>query len=519
MLFFCLNLHLQFETCIHQKDNVNMKKILFSILLVICCLIPNNAAFSQSSLAVPNGSFENWSTGSGYSVSMLFISMPVYDSYTYPTGWNYLSYHVNQEVNLGLTVTVDTDVPLLKVSHETTDAPAGTAALKMESFMLSDIINSTVYSLAESSIDPSLTSMVVPTVLSTGQVNLDNFIPIMDTLLSSMNDLEQLLGIFAGQDLNNYVTGGVAMNGFEPTKLTGMYKYASAVGGDNGGVVLIGTRYNPETQLREAVGGGYTTDLSDVGNYTQFEVPYNTLHEIDSSYEDVAADSLIIMLISSASNDRQQGSALYLDNLTLIHENPDTPDDPDEPTADTCEAASELVLVTIDTTHATISWSGENTPLNWQYCYDLAGFDLDAAQPVSLSDTAVTLENLAADTEYEFYLRAQCNDSLFSEWTMISFRTDTLPTIVDTTTTDTTRITDFSALDFHVYPNPAHGACQLQFMNEIPAQVQVYSADGKLLMNIRPTENPLSVTLPHAGVFIIRCEMPHGASTRRIINL
>ncbi|MCQ2263619.1 MAG: T9SS type A sorting domain-containing protein [Bacteroidales bacterium] len=504
-----------------------MKKFLLSILLSIFCLTLSISSFAQTSLSVPNGGFENWSTGSGYGVSVLFFSIPVYDNYVYPNDWNYLAYHVNQEVDLGFgSTTVNTDVPLLKVSQETSGVPAGSSALKMESFMLSDIINSTVYSLAESSIDSSLTSMVLPTVLSTGQLNLDNFIPIMDDLMGSLNDLEQLLGIFNGQDLNNYVTGGVALNGFAPTKLTGMYKYTSAIGGDQGGVVLIGTRYNPETQMREAVGGGYTTDLTDVSTYTQFELGYNTLHEIDSAYEDVAADSLIIMLISSASNNRQQGSALYLDNLMLVHETPvipDEPDEPDEPVADTCDAASGLALIFVDTTQAVIAWSGENAPNNWQYGYNVAGFDITTEQLYSTSDTSITLENLVPDTEYDLYLRAQCNDTLFSDWTLITFRTDTIPiptdtTTTDTTATDTTGMALFTDFGINIYPNPAHGLCQLRFSNEIPTLVQIYSADGKRIMNIQPTESQMTLTLPNAGIFFVRCEMKKGASTHTIIN-
>ena len=85
-----------------------------------------------------------------------------------------MAYPVNQTVDYsGMSVNVNTDVPLLIVSDVTTGAPYGSHAIKMQSFMLSDIINPTVYDMAASSIDPTLTTSVFPTILSTGAVNID----------------------------------------------------------------------------------------------------------------------------------------------------------------------------------------------------------------------------------------------------------------------------------------------------------------------------------------------------------
>ena len=80
---------------------------------------------------------------------------------------------------------------------------------------------------------------------------------------------------------------------------------------------MLGSKYNPATHRRELVGVGYTTALTDVSSYTPFEINYSPLSEIDDTYSYVQADSLIVMLLSSANTDAQQGSALYLDNLQL----------------------------------------------------------------------------------------------------------------------------------------------------------------------------------------------------------
>lgn len=127
----------------------------FILLLLPLFFLLSLKTTGQNSIPLTNSGFENWSTGNGYSASVGgFISLPVYDSYTYPTGWNYPTYPVNESVTyFGMSVNVNTDLPLLKIANETNGVPEGSHAVKLQSFMLSDIINSTVYSLASSNLD------------------------------------------------------------------------------------------------------------------------------------------------------------------------------------------------------------------------------------------------------------------------------------------------------------------------------------------------------------------------------
>ena len=98
-----------------------MKQI--SILLIVLCFLFSFRVSAQpqdTTLAIPNGSFENWSNGNGYSVTVLFFPLSVYSSYTYPTGWNYPTSPVNQTVTYsGMNVNVNTNLPLLKVANQT----------------------------------------------------------------------------------------------------------------------------------------------------------------------------------------------------------------------------------------------------------------------------------------------------------------------------------------------------------------------------------------------------------------
>ena len=140
-------------------------KYISSLLLALSLFfsIRVTAQEQDSLIAIPNPSFEEWSTGSGYSVTVIFFPLSVYSSYPYPTGWDYPTYPVNETLSYsGMNVNVNTNLPLLKVSNQTDDTVDGSHALRMQSFMLSDIISSTVYGLASSSLDPELTSTVFP---------------------------------------------------------------------------------------------------------------------------------------------------------------------------------------------------------------------------------------------------------------------------------------------------------------------------------------------------------------------
>lgn len=485
------------------------------LLLAFCMLLSLNstAQTQDSTITIPNPSFEEWSTGSGYSVTVLFFPLSVYSSYPYPTGWDYPTYPVNESITYsGINVNVNTDLPLLKVSNETSGVPEGGHALKLQSFMLSDIISSTVYGLASSSLDPMLTSTVFPTVLSTGVIDIDQLLPMMDIIVTHLGNMNQLISVFANVDINTIIDGGVALEGAVPERLTGSYKYTSAVGGDNGCVVLLGTKYNTVTHRREVVGAGFTTALTDTADYTPFEIAYSPISEINPAYPYVEADSIVILLLSSANSYPQQGSALYLDNLQLWAQQPTIPED-------TCSAVFNLHLIEVDTMAATIGWSFEGEPDHFEAEYGVQGFSQGTGTTVGITESFLHISDLLPDTHYDVYVRCVCESDLFGEWAMMSFHTDTLvPPAPPIDPVDSTGIQTFTNDRLLVYPNPAQGQCTVRFDREIPSMMRLFSIDGVLLQEIKPETETFELTLPGRGVFLIVCEMKEGSVTRRIVS-
>ena len=437
---------------------------------------------------------------------MLFFPLSVYDSYTYPTNWNFPTYPVNETLSYsGMSINVNTDLPLLKVSNETSDVYDGTHALKMQSFMLSDIVNSTVYNIAQPFLDSTLTSSVLPTILSTGAINLEYLLSYIDTFSIELDSLPQIIDVITHEDVNNFITGGISLEGNLPGKLTGYYKYTSAASGsDNGAIVIAGTKYNPVTQRREIVGGGYTLDLTDTSEYTPFEVYYSPLSEFNPSSPNIEADSLIILMLSSANNHPQQGSTLFIDNLQLWIQEEVIPED-------TCSAVLDLHLISVDTTHATIGWSFEGDPTHFEVEYGVQGFELGNGTPVGVTESFLHLSNLQPDTYYDVYVRCVCDSDLFGDWATMTFHTDTI-------IPDSTGIHPFAQNQLRIYPNPAHGHCVLQFTQELPDVIRLFAIDGTLLLETVPYKETLELNLPSRGIFILNCEMKDGTIVRKIVN-
>lgn len=187
-----------------------MKKTIFS--LILCGLFFCGMLRGQVPMTIPNGSFEQWNSHPGYSVTVLFVPISVYDAFSTPSTWCYPSYPVNQTVSLlGMNVNINTTVPILKAMQETGAVPDGNKAVKLQTIMLEDIVNPTVLSVASSSLDPTLTSQIIPSILSTAAIDLEAFIPLLTTMMSGSGDISSMLPTLLALDVNDYFTGGLAL--------------------------------------------------------------------------------------------------------------------------------------------------------------------------------------------------------------------------------------------------------------------------------------------------------------------
>ena len=391
----------------------------FIVFLSLCILFATGVSRAQVPITLPNGSFEQWTNHQGYTV-MVFVQ--VYSSYTTPTNWNYLSYPVNESLG---TITINTNIPLIKASKVTGNVPDGNNAVKLQTFMLSDIISSTVLNLAGDAIDSSLRQQVIPSILTTGAIDVESVLPLVTNMLSGSGDILAMLPTLLTMDVNDYVSGGIDLGGYRPGRLTGSYKYQSATSGDNGAVIMVGTRHNTVTNKRDIVGVGLNLSLYDTNEYTPFEVEYMPLNALVGGMPSPDPDSVIVIAVSSASTNMQQGSALILDNLVLWS------------APDTCADITSLTAVP-GIHEAVLNWSVIDPADGFEIEYGEQGFEPGTGTVDTLTGTTLTITGLDANTQYDAYVRTVCSDTVYGDWSMVQFTTgdDTCATVVSITLND-----------------------------------------------------------------------------------
>ena len=391
----------------------------FIVFLSLCILLASGVSRAQVPITLPNESFEQWTNHQGYTV-MVFVQ--VYSSYTTPTNWNYLSYPVNESLG---TITINTNIPLIKASKVTGNVPDGNNAVKLQTFMLSDIISSTVLNLAGDAIDSSLRQQVIPSILTTGAIDVESVLPLVTNMLSGSGDILAMLPTLLTMDVNDYVSGGIDLGGYRPGRLTGSYKYQSATSGDNGAVIMVGTRHNTVTNKRDIVGVGLNLSLYDTNEYTPFEVEYMPLNALVGGMPSPDPDSVIVIAVSSASTNMQQGSALILDNLVLWS------------ALDTCADITSLTAVP-GIHKAVLNWSVIDPADGFEIEYGEQGFEPGTGTVDTLTGTTLTITGLDANTQYDAYVRTVCSDTVYGDWSMVQFTTgdDTCATVVSITLND-----------------------------------------------------------------------------------
>ena len=194
-----------------------MKKNCFVICLLFAAVLSAPSAKAQvaDTMSVPFGCFEQWNTFPGDTMSLMGLPIPINAGTTLPEGWNIPHYDINDTVSyMGLTLPINTSIPLAKVYRDSVNAPEGNSALVAETFIFQDVLDPMAFSLASSFLDTGLINTVLPTVVSTGRVDINKIIPLMDNILGNPDDLSWLLDIVDTADFNNYISGG-----FPPERL------------------------------------------------------------------------------------------------------------------------------------------------------------------------------------------------------------------------------------------------------------------------------------------------------------
>lgn len=487
-----------------------MKKIMLSFVMIAAMMLSGIMVKAQTldTMDVPVGFFEQWNTYPADSASVLFLSLPIDYGYQLPEGWSIPMYEINETVNYsGLSLPIHANIPVGIVFNDTVTMSQGHGAIVAQSFIMSDVLTPMAYSLAASFLDSSLTSTVLPTIVASGNIHLENIIPLMEDLLEDTEDMDWLLPFVDSVDINNFISGGFPLDGFEPKQLIGDYKYlASNLDSirDNGAIVAFGTRYDTLLHRRMLVGAGSKKlyQLSDTVNYTPFVMDYYSLSEYyPAGYDLQSADTMVVVVVSSANEKaRVRGSRLFVDNLRLVSKNLN------------CGHIVNLTAPAVDYDMVHLTWNNTASPDSWEIEYGRAGFTQGRGTLVTASDSSVYIAHLDSDTEYDFYVRGVCADSAYTDWFFTTIRTAPMPTHEG--------IADVDNNLLRVFPNPANGSVSVALGQFDAGKVMLYSVEGRLLneMSFDAAHSTIQLALPHTGVFFVAVSTSRSTLYHKVVN-
>ncbi len=79
-------------------------------------------------------------------------------------------------------------------------------------------------------------------------------------------------------------------------------------------------------------------------------------------------------------------------------------------------APTNLSSSNFSATSAKLSWTENGTATSWEIMLVPSGSDTSGVTPVSVNENPYTWDGLTPETEYDWYIRADCRDNDYSEW-------------------------------------------------------------------------------------------------------
>ena len=91
----------------------------------------------------------------------------------------------------------------------------------------------------------------------------------------------------------------------------------------------------------------------------------------------------------------------------------------------TCLKPTHVVASDVTTNSATLSWTPGNSETAWQYAYSdsVMSNEVLATAATDINSMNVSLSGLLGDKDYHFYVRANCGEESYSEWSHVMFPT------------------------------------------------------------------------------------------------
>lgn len=175
----------------------------------------------------------------------------------------------------------------------------------------------------------------------------------------------------------------------------------------------------------------------------------------------------------------------------------------------TCATPENLNVNELSTSTAEISWTVGEEETQWEVIYGESGFDTDNEGTTQIvEETEITLVDLEENKTYDVYVRAICEEDLYSDWVG-----------PETFTTEHLGVEDVVFKDFTYYPNPINSKLTLNATSVIE-QATVYTILGQRVFETAPNVTTIDLDLGNlqAGSYLLQVQIDGITKTFKLIK-
>ncbi len=144
--------------------------------------------------------------------------------------------------------------------------------------------------------------------------------------------------------------------------------------------------------------------LVDSIEVVKYASPNNVWHYYSEALSKYTGPEGYLVLRAPKADKSANGGCIYIDNLYIEK-------------APSCFRPVNFAFVTATPSAVTLTWEPYGKETQWDIAYVPAGTEIGDATPVVLTDTTTfAVTGLTHSTKYDFYVRAHCSDTEFSDW-------------------------------------------------------------------------------------------------------
>lgn len=175
----------------------------------------------------------------------------------------------------------------------------------------------------------------------------------------------------------------------------------------------------------------------------------------------------------------------------------------------TCTDPSELSVDNITEDSVEVHWTAQGDENQWEVLFGVQGFDVNTEGEVRMADsTTIVLENLNANTDYDVYVQALCDEDISSNWVG-----------PESFTTQNMSVNEIEFENFKFYPNPVENILNIQAQNPIE-QITIYNLLGQEITETTPKKYQTQIKTNHwsAGVYLMKVKIKEVDKIYKIIK-